>query len=138
MLILNIMMWSFEWSRGSTAGSRSPMVRVERRWPPSSLLVMIRHFGMFQFKEGVSEAQIDECFAQLRGMVGKIPGLLGIEHGPYESDEGLNDGFSHGFIMSFDSAASRDAYLPHEEHERVRDLVVPCLERVVVFDFDAG
>ncbi|MCU0748536.1 MAG: Dabb family protein [Akkermansiaceae bacterium] len=38
--------------------------------------------------------------------------------------------------MSFDTAASRDAYLPHPEHERVRDIVVPCLERVVVFDFE--
>jgi hypothetical protein len=38
--------------------------------------------------------------------------------------------------MSFDTAANRDAYLPHPEHERVRDIVVPCLERVVVFDFE--
>jgi hypothetical protein len=59
-----------------------------------------------------------------------------MEHGPYESAEGLNDGFTHGFIMSFDTAANRDAYLPHPEHERVRDIVVPCLERVVVFDFE--
>ena len=69
------------------------------------------------------------------GMVGKIPGLISIEHGPYQSDEGLNDGFTHGFIMTFDTAESRDKYLPHPEHERVRQIVVSCLERVVVFDF---
>jgi hypothetical protein len=86
---------------------------------------MIRHFGMFQFKSGVSETEIDECFLEMRGMVGQIPGLLAMEHGPYESPEGLNDGFTHGFIMSFDTAANRDAYLPHPEHERVRDIVVP-------------
>lgn len=96
---------------------------------------MIRHFGMFQFKSGVTAAQIDECFSEMKGMVGKIPGLLDMEHGPYESAEGLNDGFTHGFIMTFDTAASRDAYLPHPEHERVRDIVVSRLERVVVFDF---
>ena len=96
---------------------------------------MIRHFGMFQFKSSVTEPQIDACFSEMMGMVGKIPGLLGMEHGPYASDEGLNDGFTHGFIMSFDTAANRDAYLPHPEHERVRDIVVPRLERVVVFDF---
>ena len=38
--------------------------------------------------------------------------------------------------MSFDSGASRDAYLPHPEHERVREIVVPRLERLVVFDFE--
>lgn len=97
---------------------------------------MVRHFGMFQFKNGVSASQIDNCFHEMQGMVGKIPGLLAMENGPYESSEGLNDGFMHGFIMTFDSPASRDAYLPHPEHERVRDIVVPCLERVVVFDFE--
>jgi hypothetical protein len=97
---------------------------------------MVRHFGMFQFKEGVSASQIDNCFNEMNGMVGKIPGLLAMENGPYESGEGLNDGFTHGFIMTFDSPASRDAYLPHPEHERVRDIVVPCLGRVVVFDFE--
>lgn len=97
---------------------------------------MVRHFGVFQFKEGVDEAGISRCFAEMVGMVGKIPGLLAMEHGPYESGEGMNDGFTHGFIMSFDSAASRDAYLPHPEHERVKEIVVPCLERVVVFDFE--
>jgi hypothetical protein len=53
----------------------------------------------------------------------------------YQSDEGLNDGFTHGFVMTFDSPQSRDAYLPHPEHERVKLVVVPNLERVMVFDF---
>jgi hypothetical protein len=97
---------------------------------------MVRHFGMFQFKDGVTSSEIDDCFTQMKGMVGQIPGLLDMEHGPYESAEGLNDGFTHGFIMTFDTPASRDAYLPHPEHERVRDIVVPRLARVVVFDFE--
>lgn len=97
---------------------------------------MIRHFGVFQFKPEITPEQIDNCFAELRGMVGKIPGLLDIEHGPYQSDEGLNENFTHGFIMTFDSLESRDAYLPHPVHEAVKEVVVPCLERVVVFDFE--
>ncbi len=70
-------------------------------------------------------------------MVGKIPGLLSMKHGPYESPEGLNDGFTHGFVMTFDTQKSRDAYLPHPEHERVKEIVVPNLARVIVFDFEA-
>jgi hypothetical protein len=97
---------------------------------------MVRHFGVFQFKPEITPEQIDNCFAELRGMVGKIPGLLDIEHGPYQSDEGLNENFTHGFIMTFDTLESRDAYLPHPVHEAVKDVVVPCLERVVVFDFE--
>jgi hypothetical protein len=97
---------------------------------------MIRHYGMFAFKPEVTSAEIDQSFAEMRSMIGRIPGLLSMESGPYESSEGLNDGFTHGFIMSFDTAASRDAYLPHPEHERVREIVVPKLDRVIVFDFE--
>jgi len=96
---------------------------------------MIRHFGVFKFFPNVNQERIDECFAAMAGMVGKIDGLLDFEHGPYLSDEGLNDEFTHGFIMTFDSAESRDAYLPHHVHEAVKDIVVPCLEKVIVFDF---
>ncbi len=97
---------------------------------------MTRHYGMFQFKKGVSNPEIDECFLTMQKMVGKIPGLLKMEHGPYESSEGLNDGYTHGFIMTFDSPESRETYLPHPIHEKVKELVVPKLERVVVFDFN--
>jgi hypothetical protein len=97
---------------------------------------MARHFGVFQFKEGVTAEEIEECFAEMRAMVGLIPGLLSMENGPYKSDEGLDDGYTHGFIMTFDSAASRDAYLPHPEHMKRVGLVQPKLERLVVFDFD--
>jgi hypothetical protein len=95
----------------------------------------VKHYGVFAFKPEVSPAQIAICFRELTGMVGKIPGLIDIHHGPYESDEGLNDGFTHGFIMTFSSKEARDAYLPHPEHERVKAIVAPCLARVIVFDF---
>ncbi|MBC6999832.1 Dabb family protein [Cytophaga sp. FL35] len=97
---------------------------------------MTRHYGMFQFKEEITQAQVDNCFAVMKDMVGKIPGLLKMEHGQYDSTEGMNDGFTHGFIMTFDSPESREAYLPHPIHEEVKAFVVPKLERVVVFDFN--
>jgi hypothetical protein len=95
---------------------------------------MVKHFGVFKFKAAISEEQIEECFLTMMNMVEKIPGLLKMEYGPYNGNEGLNEDFTHGFIMTFDSPESRDAYLPHPLHEKVKELVVPRLERVVVFD----
>ena len=95
----------------------------------------MKHYGVFQFTVSTTQEDIDRCFSVMMDMVGKIPGLLDMEHGPYDSGEGLNDGFTHGFIMTFDSAESRDAYLPHPAHEEVKAIVVPHLERLVVFDF---
>lgn len=96
----------------------------------------VKHYGCFQFKDGTSEAQIEECFSAMEGMVGPIPGLLDFHFGPYDSDEGLNDGYTHGFIMTFSSPQARDDYLPHPVHEEVKNVVVPHLERFVVFDFN--
>ncbi len=96
---------------------------------------MVRHFGVFKFKAGIKEEQIDECFRTMKDMVESIPGLLKMEYGPYNGNEGLNEDFSHGFIMTFENPESRDAYLPHPIHEKVKELVVPRLERVIVFDF---
>lgn len=97
---------------------------------------MTRHFGVFQFKPEITQEQIDESFVALVDLKNKIPGLISVEHGPYKSAEGLNDGFTHGFIMTFETAEDRDNYLPHPDHLVVVDLVQPRLERLVVFDFD--
>ena len=97
---------------------------------------MVRHFGVFKFIPSATEATVEQCFNTMKSMVGEIPGLLDMEHGPYQSDEGFNEGFTHGFIMTFDSPESRDAYLPHPIHESVKELVVPNLESLMVFDFE--
>jgi Stress responsive A/B Barrel Domain len=97
---------------------------------------MIRHVVLFQWKPGTSEAKIDELFRALAGLKGKIPGLQQFEGGPYSSPEGLNKQWSHAFIMTFPEAASRDAYLPHPEHERVKAMIEPHLADVIAFDFE--
>jgi hypothetical protein len=96
----------------------------------------IRHVVLFQWKPGTTQAAIDQAFRELAGLKGKIPGLLQFEGGPYSSPEGLNKSWSHAFIMTFADAASRDAYLPHPEHERVKAIIGPHLADVIAFDFE--
>ncbi|MGC6566138.1 MAG: Dabb family protein [Akkermansiaceae bacterium] len=96
----------------------------------------MKHYGCFQFHEGTTEEKIAECFSSMESMVGRIPGLLDFNYGPYDSAEGLNDDYTHGFIMTFESPEARDEYLPRPVHEEVKDVVVPNLARVVVFDFN--
>lgn len=97
---------------------------------------MVRHFGVFKFKHGITDQQIEDCFITMKDMVGRIEGLQDMEYGPYNGNEGLNEDFTHGFVMTFDSPESRDAYLPHPIHEEVKTFVVPKLERVIVFDIN--
>ena len=100
---------------------------------------MIRHIVLMKIRAGVPQKQIDAVFAALAGLKNKIPGVLSFDGGPYSSKEGLNKGFTHGFAMDFPSAAARDRYLPHPEHEKVKGKVVEVLDGgidgVIAFDF---
>ena len=102
---------------------------------------MITHAVLFKIRADVPEDQIDTVFTELRDLKDKIPGILSFEGGPYSSDEGLNKGFTHGFVMTFPDASARDAYLPHPEHEVVKGHVLEVLDGgldgVVAFDFES-
>ncbi len=102
---------------------------------------MLHHLVLFKVRESVPQAEIERVFTALAGLNGKIPGIVSFAGGPYSSPEGLNRGFTHGFAMTFQDARSRDAYLPHPEHEKVKELVLAVLEGgiggVVAFDFEA-
>lgn len=102
---------------------------------------MIHHLVVLKVKKGTKPEQVTRAFAELAGLKQKIPGLLSFAGGPYSSPEGLNGGFTHGFVMTFRDAKARDVYLPHPEHEKVKELILPLLEGglagVVAFDFDS-
>lgn len=98
----------------------------------------IQHMVLLKFKPETAPGKINDLFTQLGELRQLIPGITYFAGGPYSSGEGLNQGFTHGFLMTFDSAASRDAYLPHPEHERVKAQIVPCVDDVVAFDFEVS
>jgi hypothetical protein len=65
-----------------------------------------------------------------------MPGIKYFAGGPYASPEGLNQGYTHGFLVTFESSAARDAYLTHPEHEKIVELILPLLDGVLAFDFE--
>jgi hypothetical protein len=101
----------------------------------SAMKGRVRHVVCFQYKEGTSKGKIAEINQAFRALKGKIPGVVGFEMGENNSPEGLNKGFSHCYIVTFESAAARETYLPHEEHQNFVALLKPHLEDVFVIDF---
>jgi hypothetical protein len=75
-------------------------------------------------------------FADLEGLPKQIPGFLTIAGGAYSSPEGLNQGYTHGIVMTFIDAATRDYYLTHPDHEKLKQAFLPDLEGVIAFDFE--
>ncbi len=100
---------------------------------------MFTHVVLLKIRRDVPQAQIAAVFGALAGLRMKIPGLLSFSGGAYTSPEGMNKGFTHGFVMIFKDEVSRDAYLPHPDHEVVKAMVLKVLDGgldgVVAFDY---
>ena len=98
---------------------------------------ILRHIVLFRFRPETTvatKARLDHSFMQLKS---KIPEVISIEAGTNNSPEGLSDGFTHGYVVTFRSENDRAVYLPHPEHQKFVTLVKPHLEKALVFDFMA-
>src|ERR1700687_1560123 len=96
----------------------------------------VHHLVVVKFKPGTSEATIGRLFAALARLKQVIPGIEHFAGGPYSSPEGLNQGFTHGFLITFGSVEARNTYLTHPEHEQVKRDFLPGIENVIAFDFE--
>ena len=96
----------------------------------------VQHIALFRFKPAATAQMVQRATDELRRLSKVIPGIMDFSIGTNNSPEGLADGLTHGFVMTFQDAAARDAYLPHPEHEKFKAFVLPHIERVVVFDYD--
>ena len=96
----------------------------------------VKHVALVKFKSSASSALVDELWKEIKSLPSRVPGITDFADGLNNSLEGLNQGLTHGFVMTFIDAAARNAYLPHPEHERVKAKILPHIESVVVFDFE--
>ncbi len=94
------------------------------------------HMVAFKFKPEVRPEQIREVERAFAALPGKIPQIRSFEWGTNVSPEKLDKGFTHGFLLTFDNARDRDAYLVHPDHEAFGKLVGPVLVDVFVLDFE--
>lgn len=96
---------------------------------------MLRHVVLFKFKETSSAEDVAKILKEFETLPSKIPQIAAFEWGTDNSPEGLADGFTHCFLITFKSEKDRDAYLPHEAHQAFVGVVKPHLEKVLVVDY---
>jgi Stress responsive A/B Barrel Domain len=98
----------------------------------------VRHVVVFKFKADAASSKIEEITAALSALQGAIPGIVSFEHGVNNSPEGKNLGFTHAFLITFEDAAARDAYLPHPAHKAFGSLLrsLDVLEDAFVVDYE--
>lgn len=97
----------------------------------------LRHVVLFKFKDDATKEQIQEIVSGFAALPKKIDGIADFEWGTNNSPEGLAQGFTHCFVVTFKDAKSRDAYLPHPAHKDFVGLLMPRLDKVFVVDYFA-
>ena len=96
---------------------------------------VLRHVVLFKFKETSTAADIEKIVTAFGELPAKIPAIHAFEWGTDNSPEGLQQGLTHCFFITFASEADRDAYLPHPAHKAFVDLVGPHVDKVTVVDY---
>jgi len=98
----------------------------------------LRHVVLFDFKDGTTEESLSAIQTKFTSLPGDIPEIAAYEWGTNNSPEGLDDGYSHCFLVSFNDEAGRGVYIPHPSHKEFGGIVRPNVEKVLVFDFYNG
>ncbi|MET1283058.1 Dabb family protein [Vibrio navarrensis] len=96
---------------------------------------MIRHFLLIKFKQSADSSEIEKLKGLFAAMPEKVDGVLAVEWGENDSPEGKNQGFTYSVLMTFADEAGRQNYLPHPEHDALKQVFRPLLEDIVVFDY---
>ena len=99
---------------------------------------MLRHVVLFSFKTTTDRAEVAEIEAAFTRLPEQIDLIRAYEWGTNVSPEGIDQGFTHCFLLTFTSAADRDAYLVHPAHQAFVASLQPVLEQALVIDYWAA
>ncbi|MBC6368657.1 Dabb family protein [Algoriphagus sp. AK58] len=115
---------------------------VEDSMPPETQIIeipmpdsVLRHVVLFGFKESSKPEDIQKIVDAFKELPSKISEIKDFEWGTNSSPEGLNQGLTHAFMVTFHSDADRDTYLPHPAHKEFVDILGPHLDKVTVLDY---
>ena len=97
----------------------------------------LRHVVLFKFKDDAPAEKVAEIEAAFAALPEKIDTIVDFEWGTNNSPEGINQEFTHCFLVTFNDDAGRAVYLPHPAHKAFVELLKPQLDKVLVIDYVA-
>ncbi len=95
----------------------------------------LRHVVLFQFKQSSSSEQVNKIVRAFAELKKEILVVQDFEYGTNNSPEGLDQGLTHCFLITFHSEQDRDIYLKHPAHQAFVDMLMPHLEKATVVDY---
>ena len=107
----------------------SPSLHAQK--PPK----LLRHVVLFSFKDSATPEDVKKVESAFAELPSKIKQIKAFEWGTNNSPEGLNQGLTHCFLLTFDSEKDRDDYLVHPDHKVFGGIVGPFIDKVTVVDY---
>ena len=104
----------------------TPYVPLERE---------LKHAVFFKFKHDAGTDAIEAVEDSFAALPSKIAAIKTFEWGTNNSPEKHDQGFTHCFMLGFDSEEGRAEYLPHPDHKAFGSSLGPVLDQVRVLDF---
>lgn len=77
----------------------------------------VAHMVWMKFGDGVAAERVADHLEALRGLKGRIPGVVDVRVGTNFTDRA--GGFTHGLLVMLADRDALHAYLPHPEHVKV-------------------
>jgi hypothetical protein len=123
---------------GKVLGSHNSGVFVIDYWGSakrSGIERELKHAVFFKFKDDAAAEDVKAVEDAFAALPSKIPAIKHFEWGKNNSPEKHDHGFTHCFMVTFDSEEGREEYLPHADHKAFVEVLQPVLDKVRVLDF---
>ena len=98
----------------------------------------LQHVVFFKFKDDAAKEDVQKVEEAFANLPNKIDAIKAFEWGVNNSPEKHDHGFTHCFLVTFDSEKGREEYLPHPDHKAFVEVLLPVLDKVRVLDFWNG
>lgn len=98
----------------------------------------LHHVVSFKFKKSATPEQIQKVVDDFKALKKQISEIDGFKWGTNVSPEKHDKGFTHAFVLTFESDKARDAYLVHTAHKEFGAKLGPVIDDVFVVDFWPG
>jgi len=95
----------------------------------------LRQVVLVTFKPGSTPQEVDAVVKSFNSLHGKVPQVKQMEWGRNMSPEGLDQGFTHCFVLTFASEKDLADYQLHPAHKEFQQVLKPHMDRVFVVDY---
>jgi hypothetical protein len=99
---------------------------------------LLRHLVLAKFKDDAPPGKVQAIEARMRSLESSIPEIAGFECGTSAGGRGMDQGFTHANLFSFESFEALEAYRVHPAHQAFLAEAGPFIDKLLILDYWAG